>query len=134
MINRAISYIPFGCKCQSGWMGRWVVWRRVTTSSVLASTALRPRPPVPSSARTIFHLSLTSRKGIVILLSIVLTITTVSGMARTTYYHMYVYECLYWHSVCCNTIVNPQPCPATVPNHNSMHSLISTTPNRLALF
>ena len=142
MKNRTISYIPFGCMSQSGWIwfwsGCWVVRRRVTTSSVITVTTHRrppmPRPPVPSCAPTTFLLSLASRKGIVIVLSIVLTITTVSGMARNTYYHMYVYECSYWHSVYYNTTVTPQPCPHTVQNHNSMHLLISTTPNRLALF
>ena len=133
MIIRAFSYIPFGCMSQSGWIwfwsGCWVVWRSVTTSSMVAGTTHRPRPPVPSCAPTTFLLSLTSRKGIVILLSTVLTITTVSGMARTTHYNIYLYECSYWHNVCSKTIIIPQPCPHTVPNQNSMHLPISTTPN-----
>ena len=94
----ALSYISFEFECVSGsiwfWLGCWVVWRSVTTSSVITSTTLTPRPPVPSSAPTTLHLSLTSQTGIVNLL-VATDFTTLLGMARTSVYSYNMYRCLY---------------------------------------
>ena len=102
VINIAISYIPFGIECVSGsiwyWLGCWVVWRSLTTSSMVAGTALTPRPPVPSYAPTTLQLSLTSRTGIVNLL-VTTDFTIFLGMARPNFYSYDMFRCLYNHCI-----------------------------------
>ena len=98
----AISYISFEFECVSGsiwfWLGRWVVWRSLTTSWMVAGTVLRPRPPVPSSAPTTLHLSLTSRTGIVNLL-VTTDFTIFLGMARPNFYSYDMFRCLYKYCI-----------------------------------
>ena len=130
----AISYISFEFECVSGsiwfWLGRWVVWRSLTTSWMVAGTVLRPRPPVPSSAPTTLHLSLTSRMGIVNLL-IITVFTTIQGMARTWLYCFDIYRCSYCHSkgiyimLLCHSAAMPAHCPI---HHDSLYIMITTTP------
>ena len=114
----ALSYIPFEFECVSGsswfWLGCWVVWRSLTTSSVIAGTTLTPRPPVPSSAPTTLHLSLTSLTGIVNLL-VTTDFTTLLGMARTSFYSCNMYRCLYKH--CIGLYIVNYYCPAAMPTH-----------------
>ena len=114
----AIPYISLEFECISGsiwfWLGRWVVWRSLTTSWMVAGTALTPRPPVPSSAPTTLHLSLTSRMGIVNLLAPT-DFTTLLGMARAWFYFYDIFRCLYNHCIGID-IVN-YCYPAAMPTH-----------------